>query len=56
VAAFVDGRLPFLGIVDTLARVIEAAPDFPGPGTVGEVLAAESWARARAQEIIGEGT
>ncbi|MBO4208081.1 1-deoxy-D-xylulose-5-phosphate reductoisomerase [Micromonospora echinofusca] len=52
VAAFVAGRLPFLGIVDTLERVLEAAPDFTEPGTVEDVLAAESWARTHAQEII----
>lgn len=52
VAAFVVGRLPFLGIVDTLERVLEEAPDFDEPGTVEDVLAAESWARAHAQEII----
>ncbi|MFY1690767.1 1-deoxy-D-xylulose-5-phosphate reductoisomerase [Plantactinospora sp. WMMB782] len=54
VAAFLAGRLPFLGIVDTLERVLEAAPDFAEPGNVEEVLAAESWARAHAQEIIAE--
>ncbi|GIG86574.1 1-deoxy-D-xylulose-5-phosphate reductoisomerase [Plantactinospora endophytica] len=54
VAAFLAGRLPFLGIVDTLQRVLEAAPDFAEPGNVEEVLAAESWARAHAQEIIAE--
>ncbi|MDG4829601.1 1-deoxy-D-xylulose-5-phosphate reductoisomerase [Solwaraspora sp. WMMD1047] len=53
VAAFVAGRLPFLGIVDTLERVLEAAPDFDEPGTVEDVLAAESWARGHAREIIG---
>ena len=53
VAAFAAGRLPFLGIVDTLERVLEAAPDFDEPSTVEEVLAAESWARSHAQEIIG---
>jgi 1-deoxy-D-xylulose-5-phosphate reductoisomerase len=52
VAAFVAGRLPFLGIVDTLERVLGAAPDFAEPGTVEDVLAAESWARAHTQEII----
>ncbi|MEV0899030.1 1-deoxy-D-xylulose-5-phosphate reductoisomerase [Actinoplanes sp. NPDC049802] len=52
VAAFVSGRLPFLGIVDTLERVLEAAPDFAEPGTVDEVLAAEAWARAHAQRTI----
>ncbi|KAB1906532.1 1-deoxy-D-xylulose-5-phosphate reductoisomerase [Micromonospora sp. AMSO31t] len=52
VAAFVAGRLPFLGIVDTLERVLEDAPDFGEPGTVEDVLAAESWARGHAQAII----
>jgi 1-deoxy-D-xylulose-5-phosphate reductoisomerase len=52
VAAFVAGRLPFLGIVDTLEGVLAAAPDFPEPGTVNEVLAAEAWARAQAQRMI----
>ena len=52
VAAFVSGRLPFLGIVDTLAAVLAAAPDFAEPGTVEDVLAAEVWARAQAQRII----
>jgi 1-deoxy-D-xylulose-5-phosphate reductoisomerase len=54
VAAFVDGRLPFLGIVDTIERVLGDAPDFPEPGTVEEVLAAESWARAHARELIAQ--
>jgi 1-deoxy-D-xylulose-5-phosphate reductoisomerase len=52
VAAFVAGRLPFLGIVDTLERVLAAAPDFAEPGTVDDVLAAEAWSRAQAQRII----
>ncbi|MBU2662214.1 1-deoxy-D-xylulose-5-phosphate reductoisomerase [Actinoplanes bogorensis] len=52
VAAFVDGRLPFLGIVDTLERVLEAAPEFAEPSTVEEVLAAEAWARTQAQQEI----
>ena len=52
VAAFAAGRLPFLGIVDTIERVLAAAPDFAEPGTVEEVLAAEAWARAQAQRMI----
>ncbi|BEL11823.1 1-deoxy-D-xylulose-5-phosphate reductoisomerase [Actinoplanes sichuanensis] len=52
VAAFVSGRLPFLGIVDTLEQVLAAAPDFGEPGTVDDVLAAEAWARAQAQRTI----
>ncbi|PRY31127.1 1-deoxy-D-xylulose 5-phosphate reductoisomerase [Pseudosporangium ferrugineum] len=52
VAAFVSGRLPFLGIVDTLAAVLAAAPGLDEPGTVDEVLAAETWARSQAQRMI----
>lgn len=52
VAAFTAGRLPFTGIVDTIERVLADAPDYPEPGTVEEVLAAESWARAHARELI----
>ena len=52
VAAFVAGRLPFLDIVETLSAVLAAAPDFDEPGTVEEVLAAETWARTHAQRMI----
>jgi 1-deoxy-D-xylulose-5-phosphate reductoisomerase len=52
VAAFTARRLPFLGIVDTVERVLAAAPDFAEPGTVEDVLAAENWARAYTREII----
>ena len=51
-AGFTQGRLPFLGIVDTVERVLDEAPDFAEPGTVDDVLAAESWARSRARELI----
>jgi 1-deoxy-D-xylulose-5-phosphate reductoisomerase len=52
VGAFTAGRLAFTGIVDTVERVLADAPDYPEPGTVEEVLAAESWARAHARELI----
>jgi 1-deoxy-D-xylulose-5-phosphate reductoisomerase len=52
VAAFVAHRLPFLAIVDTVERVLADSPDFAEPGTVEDVLAAESWARARARDLI----
>jgi 1-deoxy-D-xylulose-5-phosphate reductoisomerase len=52
VAAFLNHRLPFLGIVATLERVLGEAPDFAEPGNVDDVLAAEAWARSRAREII----
>jgi 1-deoxy-D-xylulose-5-phosphate reductoisomerase len=52
VAAFLAERLPFLAVVDTVARTLADSPGFPGPGTVEDVLAAESWARIRARELI----
>jgi 1-deoxy-D-xylulose-5-phosphate reductoisomerase len=55
VAAFVAQRLPFLGIVDTVERVLAEAPDYSEPGTVEDVLAAETWARAYTREIISRG-
>ncbi len=54
VAAFVAGRLPFLGIVDTVAEVLTRAPELAEPGTVEEVLAAEEWARATARALIDQ--
>jgi 1-deoxy-D-xylulose-5-phosphate reductoisomerase len=55
VAAFTAGDLPFLGIVETLERTLADAPDFAEPGTVDDVLAAESWARAHARALIAAG-
>ncbi|HEY8480746.1 MAG TPA: 1-deoxy-D-xylulose-5-phosphate reductoisomerase [Spirillospora sp.] len=54
VDAFRAGRLPFLGIVDTVARVLDEH-DGQGPGgsapSLDDVLAADAWARARAREL-----
>ena len=52
VTAFLDGRLPFLGIVDTLAQVLSDAPGFGNPQSVADVVHAEDWARSRATELI----
>jgi 1-deoxy-D-xylulose-5-phosphate reductoisomerase len=38
--------------VETVERTLQDAPDFAEPGTVEDVLAAESWARAYAREHI----
>jgi 1-deoxy-D-xylulose-5-phosphate reductoisomerase len=54
VSAFLSGRLPFLGIVDTVERTLAATPGLPAPGTVEDVRAAERWARAEAQRRIGQ--
>ena len=51
VAAFVAGRVPFLGIVDTVARVVTEHDSLSSP-TVDDVLAAEHWARTRAREVL----
>ncbi|MDH6144819.1 1-deoxy-D-xylulose-5-phosphate reductoisomerase [Kitasatospora sp. GP30] len=53
VAAFLDGRLAFTGIVDTVAKVV-AEHGTPVRGTsltMEDVLDAEGWARARAREL-----
>ncbi|MFB9660571.1 1-deoxy-D-xylulose-5-phosphate reductoisomerase [Glycomyces mayteni] len=52
VAAFRDGRLPFLGIVDTVARVLDDAPEFGRPSSVADVLEAENWARSSARRLV----
>jgi 1-deoxy-D-xylulose-5-phosphate reductoisomerase len=51
VDAFHEGRLSFLGIVDTIARVVDAH-DAPDVLTVESLAAAESWARATADRMI----
>jgi 1-deoxy-D-xylulose-5-phosphate reductoisomerase len=51
VQAFVDGRLPFLGIVDTVAAVVDANP-FRERAGLAEVLESEEWARRRARELV----
>ncbi|HEY0471790.1 MAG TPA: 1-deoxy-D-xylulose-5-phosphate reductoisomerase [Kribbella sp.] len=54
VQAFRDGRLPFPGIVDTVARVV-TEHDVPSYEelSIDDVLAADSWARNRARELTG---
>ncbi|WP_029263688.1 MULTISPECIES: 1-deoxy-D-xylulose-5-phosphate reductoisomerase [unclassified Microbacterium] len=51
VDAFHEGRLSFLGIVDTIARVVDAH-DAPDVLTVETLAAAEAWARATADRMI----
>jgi 1-deoxy-D-xylulose-5-phosphate reductoisomerase len=53
VAAFLGGRIGFLDIVDTVARVLGEHDGVAAAAvTLGEVLAAETWARARATELV----
>ncbi|MFC5949496.1 1-deoxy-D-xylulose-5-phosphate reductoisomerase [Pseudonocardia lutea] len=53
VAAFVAGRIGYPAVTDELERVLAAADAWSGdPATVADVLAAEEWARAHAQERV----
>jgi 1-deoxy-D-xylulose-5-phosphate reductoisomerase len=65
VDAFESGALPFLGIVDTLVRVLDehdrehgapARNPLRNTHSLEDVLATEHWARARARELIGHAT
>jgi 1-deoxy-D-xylulose-5-phosphate reductoisomerase len=54
VAAFLAGRIPFTGIVDTVAQVVSEHDGGSAIVTeVAEILAADHWARARAGELTG---
>jgi 1-deoxy-D-xylulose 5-phosphate reductoisomerase len=56
VAAFTEGRIPFTGIVDTIARVVS---EHGGSGNriagLDDVLAADDWARRRARDLTQAG-
>lgn len=57
VGAFLAGRLPFTGIVDTVAAVVEEHGTPAGTGlTLSDVLDAETWARGRARELAALST
>ena len=51
VAAFVDGRLPFLAIVETVRAVVEAY-QWPGAVSLDAVEDAERWARSHADALV----
>lgn len=53
VDAFHEGRLPFLGIVDTIARVVDAH-EAPDQLTVETLSDAETWARTTADRLIAQ--
>lgn len=59
VSAFLTGRLPFTGIVDTVERVVsehaERSRHDPAEALrLADVLAADAWARERARDITEE--
>jgi 1-deoxy-D-xylulose-5-phosphate reductoisomerase len=56
VDAFLAGKMPFTGIVDTVARVLsEHDVSRGGAATLDDVLAVDAWARRRARELNSEG-
>jgi len=56
VAAFLAGRIPFAGIVDTVAQVVSEHQDSSRETvTLEDLLASDGWARGRARELTGIG-
>lgn len=52
-AAFLEGRIRFTDIVDTVAEVLDSASEFAGvPSTVDDILAVEDEARRRANAAV----
>jgi len=51
VEAFLDRRIPFTGIPDTIERVLVSTPE-SHPATIAEVLAADHEARQRARKLV----
>ena len=58
VDAFLAGRLPFVGIVDTVAQVVDehlSAEPLRNELRLADVLEAETWARERARRLSARG-
>jgi 1-deoxy-D-xylulose-5-phosphate reductoisomerase len=56
VDAFVEGRLPFLGIVDTVAEVLDSHENLMNVTTLADVERAEGWARRQVRQLVAKGT
>jgi 1-deoxy-D-xylulose-5-phosphate reductoisomerase len=56
VAAFVDGRLPFVRIVDVVAEVVGSHENLMNVTTLAEVKDAEDQARRRVHELVAKGS
>ena len=53
VEAFLEGVIPFLGIPDTIERVLETTPE-THPATIEEVLAVDRQAREAARRVMAD--
>jgi 1-deoxy-D-xylulose-5-phosphate reductoisomerase len=55
VDAFLAGRIPFAGIVDTVAQVVSEHHNPAGRAVeLADILAADAWARTRARELASK--
>jgi 1-deoxy-D-xylulose-5-phosphate reductoisomerase len=54
VAAFLEGRLPFLGIADVIAKVLDRVPA-AGIPDLESILAADAEGRTTARQLVGSG-
>ena len=55
VDAFMAGKIPFTGIVDTVAQVVSEHDTPVTAGSLDDVLAVDAWARTRARELNSKG-
>ena len=53
VRAFLDGRIRFLRIADTIEEVLEAVPDFGMMQSMEAIVAVDGWARDEAGRRVG---
>ena len=56
VEAFLDGRVQFLSIADTIEEVLETVPDFGKMHSLEAITAVDAWAREAARSKISGGT
>lgn len=56
VAAFLDGRIQFLSIADTIEEVLATVPDFGRMQSLEAITAVDAWAREEAGRKITKGT
>ena len=55
VDAFLAKKLPWLGIVDSLTKVVESHDGIAAP-TLDDILGVEEWARAQAHALVSSGS
>ena len=56
VSAFLEGRIQFLRIADTIEEVLETVPDFRPLNSMEAIIAVDAWARREAERRTGRAT